>query len=137
MLNYIAIFVKIICMNILNSIKFEDASKSGGVIKATIHKTGKLGFSAAAQEFLQINDESRFLVGFNDEDIINNEIIYLVPDEDVERAFKVAKGGEYYYLNLKYTFDKRGIDYKIETIIFDIKKQKENEVEYYILKKRK
>jgi hypothetical protein len=122
-------------MDILNSIKFEDASKSGGVIKATIHKTGKLGFSAAAQDFLKINDESLFLIGFNNQE--DNDTIYLVPCENNEQAFKVSRGGEYYYISLKYTFDKRGVDYKTDTVIFDIKKQRENEVEFYILNRRR
>ncbi|WP_330442287.1 hypothetical protein [Flavobacterium sp. C4GT6] len=118
----------------LDAVFFEDASKGGGVIKATIHKTGKLGFSAAAQEFIGINENTYFLVGFNEEN--QDDFLYLVSSPENDKAFKVSKAGDYFYINLKYVFDKRGIDYKNETIIFDIKKETENDIEFYLLTKR-
>jgi len=123
-------------MDILDLIQFEDPNKSGGVVKATIHKTGKLGFSAAAQDYLSLGDDSYFKIGFNNQDNAD-ESIYMVPSIDADGAFKVAKAGGYYYLNLKYIFDKKEIDYQNQTYIYDIKKQSSNNVEYFILKKRK
>lgn len=123
-------------MDILSVIQFEDPSKSNGVIKATIHKTGKLGFSSSAHNFLSLGEESYFRIGFNDADP-EDDNIYLVPSKEDGQAFKAAKAGDYYYINLKHIFDKRGLDYQNETMIYDIKKQKSGDVDFFILTKRK
>lgn len=122
-------------MDILSHIQFEDPEQNNGIIKATIHKTGKLGFSAAAQAFLGLNDKSYFKVGFSEDPLDSN--IYLVPSNEKEKAFKAAKAGDYYYINLKNVFDKRGLPYQDETMIYHIKKQETSGVQYYILNRRK
>lgn len=123
-------------MEILDFINFEDPNSSNGVIKASIHKTGKLGFSSAAQSFLNINEDTYFKIGFNDGDI-NDTNIYMVPALGNEKAFKVSKAGDYYYINLKHIFDKRGIEYQSESNIYDIRKQNSSGVDYFVLIKRK
>lgn len=120
-------------MDIFSLIEFEDPDKNSSVIKASIHKTGKLGFSSGAQDFLEINENSYFKVGFNSED---STILYLVPSSSADKAFKVSKAGLYYYINLKHVFDKKGIEYQNKTVIFDIKKEVNNDTVYYVLNKR-
>lgn len=122
-------------MNILDTIAFEDPSKVGGAIKATIHKSGKLGFSSGAEEFMKIVNNAFFKIGFNDN--IDDGNIYMVPSETEEGAFKISKAGQYYYINLKNVFDKRGIDYKNKSYIYDIKKEISDDINYFILIKRK
>ncbi|PUB33419.1 hypothetical protein C8J95_10310 [Elizabethkingia sp. YR214] len=122
-------------MNILDTIVFEDPNKVRGAIKATIHKSGKLGFSSGAEEFLEIVDNTFFKIGFNDNTDDGN--IYMVPSKTEEGAFKISKAGQYYYINLKNVFDKRGIDYKNKSYIYDIKKEKSDNTNYFILIKRK
>lgn len=123
-------------MDIFNSIQFEDPNKNNAVIKASIHKTGKLGFSSGAQEFMNINEESYFKIGFNNNDLTDQNI-YMVPCEKSSEAFKASKAGMYFYINLKHVFDKRGLEYKKGSNIYDIKKEVSNETTYYILSKRK
>lgn len=123
-------------MDILDIIQFEDPNKNNAVIKASIHKTGKLGFSSGAQEFMKINEDTYFKVGFNNTDLEDHNI-YMVPSDKVDGAFKASKAGDYYYINLKHVFDKRGIEYKKGSNIYDIKKQTSNDVDFYILSKRK
>lgn len=132
----ICIFVKNINMGVLDFISFEDPNKVGGSIKATIHKTGKLGFSSGAEDFLGINEESYFMVGFNNNDI-SDDNIYIVKSDNENNAFKVSKAGMYYYINLKNVFDKRGIDYKNKSYIYDIKKESSEGTEFFVLIKRK
>lgn len=121
-------------MDIFSYIEFEDPNKSNSIIKASIHKTGKLGFSSGAQEFLNLSESICFKVGFHPEDV---NVMYLVPSNDDGYSFKVAKAGDYYYINLKHVFDKRGVQYQNKSIIYDIKKEKTNdEKEYYVLTKR-
>lgn len=123
-------------MDIFNQINFEDPNKSNAVIKATVHKTGRLGFSSGAQSFMNLNESSYFKIGFNDSDP-NDTNIYMVRGAENDNAFKIAKAGDYYFVGLKYIFDKREIDYQNESIIYDIKKQTNNNIEYFILSKRK
>lgn len=123
-------------MSILDFIEFEDPNKVGGSIKATIHKTGKLGFSAGAEVFMNIKDDSFFRIGFNNSSE-TEEKIYMVPSDTEDSSFKVSKAGMYYYINLKNVFDKRGIDYKSKSYIYDIKKENSEGTEYFILTKRK
>ena len=122
-------------MNIFDSIVFEDPNKVGGSIKATIHKSGKLGFSSGAEDFMGIKENVFFKIGFNESGEEGN--IYMVPVDSEEGAFKVSKAGQYYYINLKNVFDKKGIDYKNKSYIYDIRKEKSEDVTYFILTKRK
>jgi hypothetical protein len=122
--------------NILDIIQFEDPNKNNGVIKASIHKTGKLGFSSGAQEFMGIDENTFYKIGFNNNDPIDTNI-YIVPSQDQTNAFKAAKAGMYFYINLKHVFDKRGYEYNKGSNIFDIKKENSNGLDYYILSKRK
>lgn len=123
-------------MGVLDFISFEDPNKVGGSIKATIHKTGKLGFSSGAEDFMEIKEESYFKVGFNNNDTTDDSI-YMIKSDDANNAFKISKAGMYYYINLKNVFDKRGIDYKSKSYIYDIRKEKNEDIEYFILTKRK
>ncbi|SDH52505.1 hypothetical protein SAMN05421846_10140 [Chryseobacterium taeanense] len=123
-------------MSILDFISFEDPNKVGGSIKATIHKTGKLGFSSGAEDFMGINEESYFKIGFNNNNE-NDDSIYMVASQTEDGAFKISKAGMYYYINLKNVFDKRGLDYKNKSYIYDIRKEKNEDIEYFILTKRK
>lgn len=123
-------------MSIFDLIEFEDPNRVGGSIKATIHKTGKLGFSAGAENFMNINDDSFFRIGFNNTSD-TDEKIYMVPSDNGDSAFKVSKAGMYFYINLKNVFDKRGIDYKNKSYIYDIKKENSDGTDVFILTKRK
>lgn len=123
-------------MSVLDSVSFEDPSKIGGSIKAAIHKTGKLGFSSGAEDFMKINDESYFKIGFNNNSD-SDETIYIINSDTEDGAFKVSKAGAYYYVNLKNVFDRRGIDYKNKSYIYDIRKENSEATEFFILTKRK
>ena len=123
-------------MGVLDFVSFEDPNKVGGSIKATIHKTGKLGFSSGAEDFMEINEESYFKIGFNNNDSTDDNL-YVVKSATESGAFKVSKAGMYYYINLKNVFDKRGIDYRNKSYIYDIKKENSEDTEFYILTKRK
>ncbi|WPO82425.1 hypothetical protein SD427_16920 [Chryseobacterium sp. JJR-5R] len=122
-------------MDFLKDIIFEDPDKIGGSIKATIQKTGKIGFSSGAEEFMGLKDTPYFKIGFNSENA--GEIIYMVSSTTEEGAFKVSKAGSYYYINLKNVFDRKGIDYKNKSYIYDIRKENSERAEFFILTKRK
>lgn len=123
------------CNNMGFDIKNKISAKEFAAnLKATIHTTGKLGFSEATAKALGFGENSCVL--FVD-DVEDKNILYLVNakggDED---AFTVRKSGEYYYVNTKALFDKLGMDYIKNTIIFDMVRIDEEEYEVYKLKKR-
>ena len=103
--------------------------------KATIHKSGKLGFSRSAQEKMQINDNTYFKIGTSENS--RDENLYLVKAQrEDENSIKASKAGDYYYLNTRVLFDELNIDYKRKKIIYDIiEVDYENIVVYKLIKR--
>lgn len=87
-------------------------------LKTTIQRTGRLGFTDDTIEELGINETVRVKFAQDDE---NNRKLYLImTDGKDEDAFKVIKAGSYYYLNTKLLFNSLGLDFKNNTIMFDL-----------------
>jgi len=101
-------------------INFWKPTVSTGIIKATIHKSGKLGFSQAAIEKLKLDQNTYLMIGTNKTNSKDNSIYMVIANKDNEMAIKVNKAGQYFYLNTKDFFNELGIDYKRKTVIFDI-----------------
>lgn len=101
-------------------INYWKPTSSLGVIKATIHQSGKLGFSQAAIEKLNLSQNTYIKIGTNKENKKDNNIYMVVIREANELAIKVNKAGKYYYLNTKDFFNEIGVDYKSKSIIYDI-----------------
>lgn len=112
-------------------------SKESQKLKATIHRTGKLGFTDASSKSLKFGENSVVMFAQDNED---KDMLYLInnpinPEED--SAFKVSKSGHYYYVNTKALFDSLKIDYKTYTVIFDLQRDSSySNMEVYKMKKR-
>ncbi len=77
--------------------------------KATIQKSGKLGFTANAAELMGLEQGARLLVSeCNNSDLA---VVVLKGTQD-ERGFKVRKSVVYFTVDMKAFFDQRGIDYR-------------------------
>ena len=90
----------------------------------------------ATATHLQFKENS--IVQFAEDDQ-NKGALYLInaPDSQDETVFKVCKAGRYFYVNTKALFDKLGLDYEANTIIFDLKRAPEyTDMEVYKMKKR-
>lgn len=87
-------------------------------LKATIQRTGRLGFTDDTIEELGINETVRVKFAQDDED--NSKLFLIMTDGKDEDAFKVIKAGSYYYLNTKLLFNSLGYDFKNNTIMFDL-----------------
>mgnify|MGYP001811145179 CR=1 FL=1 len=99
---------------------FFDSSNKFGVIKATVHRTGKLGFSSGASKFMNIENVNFFNIGLNKVNA-NDKSLYLVTEKnETDKSFKVVKAGDYYYIFIKNILRELKIDYKNESIIYDI-----------------
>lgn len=103
-------------------------------LKATIHSSGKLGFTADTADKLKLSPKSAIKFAQDEDD---ESILYLInasePDSD---SFPVNKAGNYYYVNAKGLFDHLGFDYINNSIMFDMADVSENDIEIYKLTKR-
>lgn len=89
--------------------------------KATIHKSGKLGFTENAIKKLQLESSKGVMIAQNESDSSDTSLYLAVVEGSAPDSFKVSKAGAYYYINTKALFDKLNMDYQNETFTFDIK----------------
>ncbi|NWG27042.1 MAG: hypothetical protein HXY48_00760 [Ignavibacteriaceae bacterium] len=101
-------------------INFWKPTTSLGVVKATIHQSGKLGFSQAAIGKLNLTQDTYLMIGTNKENRKDNSVYLAISKESNELAIKVNKAGNYYYLSTKDFFNEIGVDYKSKSVIYDI-----------------
>jgi hypothetical protein len=120
-------------------IKFLDAKEFEANLKCTVQSNGKLNFSAAAIKILQLNNQKSVKFAVNEDAKGLEELYIILQDHITDDAFKVNKAGNYYYLNAKALFDSLGIDYRVNSVIFDITKTNEmfDGLPLYKLNKRK
>lgn len=92
--------------------------------KATIQRSGKLGFNSEAIEVMQMKQDDKFLIAKSKDpsDEGNLYLIKVADDEDTGNIIpiRVTKAGEYFYLNLTAFFDDLHLDYERNLYIFNI-----------------
>ena len=112
------------------------ASRFTSKLKATIHTSGKLGFSDATAKALGFTNQEDHFVQFAQDDE-NQSVLYLIngTDDDGD-SFRVCKAGAYYYVNAKLMFDTLGIDYINKTVIYDMNHCQEENGDVYKMIKR-
>src|SRR5688500_8731465 len=101
-------------------ISFFNSQQYDGNAKATIHTTGKLGFTEAAIRMLKLSEKKGIRIGRNSEVPGEKDLYVELLDELSEDAFKINKAGLYYYLNTKSLFDSMGFPYRNKRVSFDI-----------------
>lgn len=115
------------------------SAKNYLVLKATIQKTGRLGFSAATSNVMGISTSSYFLIG--KDEAIDADLIMVLLNRPSKDAFRVMQSGPYYYLKTTALFDMLRYDYKSARIFFDVKRDSSYDKisggETYLLKQRK
>ncbi|WP_343533952.1 hypothetical protein [Pedobacter sp.] len=119
------------------NLKFIEIDTNPVKPKATVHATGRLGFNLDAISFMDLANKENFKVATTGEEGEELKNIYLIHSEEDKSTAKVAKSGDYYYLNVGNLFDDLDIDYKNFTVIFDIKKDYYDNNEMYVLKMRR
>ncbi|MCQ2220131.1 MAG: hypothetical protein MJZ12_01990 [Prevotella sp.] len=97
------------------------SSKQYGVnLKATVQSTGKLGFSGPTATALELSAGGFIRFG-QDEDA--DETLYLAVMEGVdEDGFKIMQSGGYYSVNTRTLFEALNVDYKSQTVIYDLQR---------------
>ena len=112
------------------------ASRFTSKLKATVHTSGKLGFSDATAKALGFTNQEDHFVQFAQDDV-NPSVLYLIngTDDDGD-SFRVCKAGAYYYVNAKLMFDTLGVDYINKTVIYDMNHCQEDNGDVYKMIKR-
>lgn len=118
-------------------LEFFDSSSKYGVVKATVHKTGKLGFSSGASKYMNLENASYLNIGLNKSDK-EDDCLYLVEvKNETDKSFKIVKAGDYFYVFIKNILRDLNIDYKNESVIYDIEEIEQGEKKIYKLCRRK
>ncbi|MCR8559285.1 hypothetical protein KXD93_16630 [Mucilaginibacter sp. BJC16-A38] len=115
-------------------LKFLEIDTNKSKPKATIHVTGKLGFNMEAIEFMKLENKSSYLLATDEE---KSDVFYLLETDNDKKAAKVAKAGNYYYLNVADAFEVMKYDYKTFTIMFDITKDEYEGKDLYVFTKKR
>jgi len=117
------------------SLEFADVKTAPLKPKATVHRSGKIGFNSDAADFMGLKGDEEFCVAYDQEQGPHGNLYLLPPgpDKPDESCIQVAKAGEYFHLNLRRFFERYGIEYETYKFIYDVK---EREGEGYLLRKR-
>lgn len=101
-------------------LKFIDPSTLDKNLKATVHKTGKMGFSMEAASKLGLGEFKSARIAINEADPEDKSLYMVIEDSIVERAFKINRAGKYFYINTKALFDGMQMDYVKNSYVYDI-----------------
>ncbi len=104
-------------------IKFFNPDSLDKNLKATVHKSGKLGFTVDAARRLNLETNKSAAIGTNEDDPSDDSLYIIIYNEVRSGAFRIAKAGQYYYINLKALFDALKINYKQESVVYDISEE--------------
>lgn len=115
---------------------FIDVETLDKTTKATVHKTGKLGFTSDAARKLDLDTNTSMQFAVNKEDASDSNFYVIIHKNVQKGALKVNKAGQYFYLNAKNLFDTYKIDYKKESVVFDITPDTINDRLVYVFKRR-
>ena len=118
-------------------IDFFEPEDDYGVVKATVHKTGKLGFSSGAAKKMDFENNRFYRIGRNKADVEDKTIYILNSKEGDRSSYRISKAGDYFYLRIKNIIDSLGYDYNNESVIFNIQQVEEEGIQYYKLIRRK
>jgi hypothetical protein len=117
-------------------IKFFNPNDLDRNIKATVHKTGKIGFTVDAAKKLSLSTDCSLSIGMNEDDADDSNLYVMLHNTIETGAFKISKAGGYYYVNTKVLFDNLKIDYVNSAIIYDITEEIFEGQKVYKFKKR-
>ena len=105
---------------VIMSITILSAKKFATTLKATIHKTGRLGFTDETAKALDFKSGKFAKFAQDDE---NKSLYLIINSEGSEDAFSVRESSGYYYVSTKVMFDTLGFEYETGNIMFDLVRQ--------------
>ena len=92
------------------------ATRLSRVAKASVHRTGRLGFSQGAAKMIDLGPNKTVLIFEADE----RNLFLVVVDGRDERGFFLRGIGDYWYIATKVYYDQAGIDYVANVVDYEI-----------------
>jgi len=117
-------------------LKFFNPNELDRNLKATAHKSGKLGFTVEAAKKLTLSPEKSAGIAVNEEDENDKNLYVIIYPDKKNGAFKISKAGDYYYINTKSLFDSLKIDYLRDWVVYDITEEVLDNQAVYSFKRR-
>jgi hypothetical protein len=118
------------------TIQYFNAKQLSAGVKATVHNTGRLGFSRSAEEVLKLHSVKSVTIGRGG-DYQAEGVLYLIPDTGYKpESFVVRKAGPYYYAFTRHLFRMLGEDFEKKKIVFDIEAETVDGQQVFKLKRR-
>jgi len=107
------------------------------ILKASVHKTGRLGFSSDAAEYLGLKEGYSASILMNDDDS-NDKNLYVQIHHNQEDSdnFKIGKAGEYFYIGMKWFYHYHNEDYLSQDISYDITKTEIDGEPFFVFKRK-
>lgn len=99
------------------AINILSAKRFATTLKATIHKTGRLGFGSETATALGLSAEKFAKFAQDDE---TSSLYLIIINEGSEDAFPVRENGGYYFIATKVMFDTLGFNYEDGNVMFDL-----------------
>ncbi len=103
-----------------NSLEIFSAKKFRSNAKATVHATGKIGFSIVAAELLELTKGTGIIVGRQRGESGHSSLVIIVVSATNQEAFPVRQVGEYYQIDASRLLDDLDVDYKERSLIYNI-----------------
>ena len=86
-------------------------------LKATIQRSGRLGFTEETARYMNLADEKFAKFAQDDE---NGTLYLIIIDKCNEDCFDIRSSSGYYFVPAKMMFDSLGMDYEQNVIMFDL-----------------
>ena len=86
-------------------------------LKATIQRSGRLGFTEETARYMNLADEKFAKFAQDDE---NGTLYLIIIDKRNEDSFDIRSSSGYYFVPAKMMFDSLGVDYEKNVVMFDL-----------------
>jgi len=106
-------------------------------VKATLQRSGKIGFTAEAATKLKLSTDKSLMIGNNAEDKNDQNLYVVINDPKEDDAYQILKAGAYFYINTKPLFKKLRWDYETYSYSFEITEEFDGENTFYKFKTTK
>ena len=99
------------------SITIISAKRFATKLKATIQRSGRLGFTEETARYMNLADEKFAKFAQDDE---SGTLYLIIIDKSNEDSFDIRSSSGYYFVPAKMMFDSLGMDYEQNVIMFDL-----------------
>lgn len=129
-------FVGLLCYIWSMKLRFISPNTLDKNLKATVHRTGKLGFSFEAAKKLKLSENKSASIAIDEDKPDDKDLYLIIQNDKPDGSFPIYKAGKYHYINTKTLFDSLKLDYLKNSVVYDIMEEIIDGVLMYKFKKR-